>query len=226
MEIKFRNAVAFDEIVSIIERSKPSQTIVWQNSKKKRNVFSCHLIKISEDLQSVRFHLKDYNESLLMDHVVYFKLSYNHSLFKGLVIGIENNIVSIHIPNEVKTMDHRQFPREIFLPKDDKQVLIELSEEIGAPSSQRLKFTVLDISQGGISIIVSENNYQLMHQLEHQVLLSLGDYELSTPVLLDRRYHQKFRYRMRGKIIKANRFGFKFLEAIPESSFERFINQR
>lgn len=223
MNLKFRNSESLDEIRNIIRFSEPATTIVWQNIGEQRNVYNCNLINIGDGAQDIKFHLKKYEDTILVDRPIYVKLSYNQSLFKGEVSAVEQNVVSVQLPQLVKTLELRQFSRECFLPKEEKKVSMEVATDMFEQKKHKLTFTLLDISNNGLSVIVSENNYALMKNFDHFELKSIGSKELDSPILLDKRYNQKFRYRSRGKVINANRFGFKSLAQINQSHIGKLL---
>lgn len=223
MKMIFRNSDSLYEIVNIIQRSEAQRSFVWQNKSGKRRVYEISRLVYNEDLHLVQFQLKNYDFSILVDEVLYIKLSYNESLFKGEVVSIEQNLVSVYLPQELKTLELRQHTRSIFLPKDEKKVTFEIAPEITSDRAHTMAFTTLDISLGGISVIVSDNNKQLVETSGKHLLVALGPHALEEPIIMDLRYGQTLRYRIRGKTYMANRFGFKFLSRINPAMVDMFI---
>lgn len=223
MKLVFRNSESLPEIISIFNKSVPSKTIVWQNKSHKRTVWGVHRIIYDESTHLIKFQLKKYDFTILVEELIYIKLSYNESLFKGQVIAIDHDIVTVYLPEEIKTLELRGVPRTHFMPKDEKKVHMEIAQEITSEKSYHLAFTALDISQTGISLIVSDNNKALVETSGKHLITDLGNYHLENPILLDFRYCQAFRYRVRGKTFMSNRFGFKFLSDIDKAIFNQFI---
>jgi len=223
MKLIFRNSDSLYEIVKIIQSSTPGNTIIWQNRGGKRALYYPSSIFYDEALHTIRFQIKNFDYSLLVDETIYVKLSYNDTLFKGKVVSIDQSVISVYLPEEIKTLELRQNKRIAFMPKDEKKIYLELAPEITSERVYQLAFTALDVSTGGVSIIVSDNNKQLVESSGKQLLTALGGFELEKPVLLDLRYSQTFRYRIRGKTFLSNRYGFKFLEDIDQSVLDQFI---
>lgn len=225
MKMIFRNSDSLHEIVGIIKQSTPERTIVWQNKGSKRNVYGVKQIFYDESAHMVKFQLSHYDFSMLVDELIYIKLSFNESLFKGHVVAVEHDIITVYLPEEVKTLELRGAPRTHFMPKDEKKVHMEVAQEITSDKSYHMAFTALDISETGISLIVSDNNKNLIESSGKHVLTDLGSIHLEKSILLDLRYGQAFRYRVRGKTYMSNRFGFKFLYPIDPAILNQFIQR-
>jgi len=224
MKLVFRNSDSLYEIVNIIKFSTPAKTLLWQNKNGKRTLYQPGQIIFDEALHLIQFQIKNYDFSILVDETIYIKLSYNESVFKGQVINVDHSMISVYIPEEIKTLELRQNKRISFMPKDEKKVHLEIAQEITSERVHHLAFTALDISAGGISLIVSDNNKQLLENSGKHLLTALGRHVLDTPVIMDLRYGQAFRYRIRGKTFMSNRFGFKFLSDINQSILDHFVH--
>ena len=225
MKLKFRNSDSLAEIVNIVKLSTADRTVLWQNKNGKRAVYGPSQIFYDESLHTIQFQIKNYDFSILVDEIIYIKLSYNESLFKGQVLSTDQGLITIYLPEEVKTLELRQNKRTPFMPKDEKKVYVEVAKDVTSERRHRLAFTALDISTSGVSLIVSDNNKQLMESSGMHLLVALGAEELEEPIVMDYRYGQSFRYRIRGKTYMSNRFGFKFLDNINQAVLDHFVSQ-
>ena len=225
MQENFLDTDSFLEIDSIMRFSRPETTIVWQNVNGKRIIYGVYDIIYNESLQTLQLHIRDYHFNLLVEETMYVKLSHRDALFKGHVINIQANILTIYIPKIVKALELREFQRTNFKPSDDKKATLRVAYKEDSTQSTELLFKVLNISPGGICLIVSENNKAYLKNNYSHNLIYLNGVQLKEELALELKYMQRHRYRIRGELHTGQRVGFKFSKAIDMSMLNIFVNK-
>lgn len=223
-KLAFKDTDSYLEIDAILKNSNESTTILWQNKEEsKRVVYGISKLKYNETIQTIQFYVKDYDFDMEEDKVVYIKLSYRQTVFKGEVVSIEGNVVTIYFPKDVKAQELRSVPRKEFRVKDEKNVILKIASKETSDKSIDLIFKVLDISKEGICLVVSDNNRQYLKNTEKHLLTHLGEVELPKGVFLELKYIQKYRYRHRGQLHIVNRAGFQLVGAFDKDHYCEFM---
>jgi hypothetical protein len=223
-KLAFKDTDSFMEIDAILKSSNESTTILWQNKEEsKRVVYGISKLKYNETIQTVQFYVKDYDYDMEEDKVVYIKLSFRQTVFKGEIVSIEGNVVTIYFPKDVKAQELRSSPRKEFRVKDEKNVILKIAPKASSDKSIDLIFKVLDISREGICLVVSDNNRQYLKNTEKHLLTHLGEIELPEGVFLELKYIQKYRYRHLGQLYIVNRAGFQLVGAFDQAHYSDFM---
>jgi c-di-GMP-binding flagellar brake protein YcgR len=83
-------------------------------------------------------------------------------------------------------------------------------------------YQVIDFSDTGFSIVVSEKDLANFENNGDIILNRLQDMNLSTAYPIEFVYHQKFRFKSKGRIQTAYRVGFKFSRSVSKIHLEYF----
>jgi hypothetical protein len=224
-KLAFKDTDSYIEIDSILKNSDESTTILWQNKEdEKRAVYAISKLTYNETIQTIQFSIKDYQFDMNPKKVVYIKLSYRQTVFKGEVVSIEGDIVTIYFPKDVKAQELRSSPRQEFRVKDDKNVILKIAPKVESDKSIDLIFKVLDISKEGICLVVSDNNRQYLKNTKKHLLTHLGEMELPKGVFLELKYIQRYRYRHLGQLHIVNRAGFQLVGDFDKSLYKEFTS--
>lgn len=217
----FRETNSCDEIHSILKLSSAQQSIVWQNKGNKRNIFSLAYFKYFETIQTLELHLRGYDYSLLVDETIYIKLSYRDAVFKGKVLSIEKDVLTLFVPNELRAIEMRDNPRVSLDIKLKKLVSVNIGSLEKPQFAKELEFIITSLSVSGMCLIISDNNKVLFDNNDMYEITRLGEQILDFPIALKQCWIQKYRYREGGKLKVAHRSGFAFDTHISQA----FINQ-
>lgn len=222
---KFKDAFSFDEVHSILKSSTAPETLVWQNKGSERNIFKLSYFKYFESIQTLELHLRNYDDSLMVDETIYVKLSYRDAVFKGHIVSLEKDILTLYVPTELKAIDLRASKRLEINVKDKKKVSLNIGTFENPHKSNELDFIVTSLSPSGLCIVVSDNNKSLFENNDMYELTRIGDRViLNTPIGLRRCWTQRYRYREGGKLFVAYRSGFEFNSDLDENLINQFIN--
>ncbi len=225
MKGEYREANSIQEIQSIIEENEFEHCIVWQTIEGKRKVYSVNTMKI-DDVENGLVITLDHCEHLLSkDQLLYVKLSYRGTMFKTKIKKIGTNSIITDIPHgdNVKTIELRAETRISLDLNEERLVSLSFVHKGKEETENELRFQVVDISDSGISLIVSNQNKNFIENCQEFVLTHLAGQKLSEPIKLEKRHMADFRYKKLGKIINSNRVGFKLNSKFIRDELISFI---
>lgn len=212
------------EIEKVIKKSVDNhESIAWQSTPDSRTVFQIEQVHVDNLRKIIRFKLDDSsNLQLNPDLIVYVKLSFRNTIFKGELIGAEDNFTFVNIPDEIQFEELREFPRFNFTPQEDKSCTLSIDSELVAKSLFNLKVKLLDISQTGLGLIVTPSNHDLIRNND-LIMTALGSIELAKGIGAKVVYAAPHAYRLEGKRIKCFRMGAKLDGFLEQELIEAFI---
>jgi|LULF01.1.fsa_nt_gb hypothetical protein len=225
MKGEYRDANSLSEIESIIKETDYRDCVVWQNQHSKRVIYDLDGLKLLDEQRLVRLKLKNYLHDFDPNQMVYLKLNYRESMFKTVIERIEGKYVFIKLPkaNDIKTIELRSEPRtSVDL---NQEILITLSIMKGNSTYNQhvLRFQLVDISNSGICLLISNQNKIFIEQSDELMITHLGSVELKRPIKINMQYMLDYRYKKQGKNIFSNRAGFKLDEKFLEEELGEFL---
>jgi hypothetical protein len=223
IENQYRTSSNWKEIIKIVEKSSHLPgNFIWQNTGEDRVLRNIQQLEVLPELNTMKIHLADEPDGLTLHQPAYLKLTFRDTIFKVNVLNIIGNVVSIVIPEEVKAKELRANPRTKFKPKDGKRVSMSLAVGIMSKSAATLDFQVIDLSEKGMSIVVSDENLEMIKNSPKILLDKLGTFDLTFKIPVELVYAHRLRYRYKGSIIKGNRVGFRFQDKLKKSFIDNF----
>lgn len=238
---KYRSSKSWKEIIKIVQKSSELEgNFIWQTSSSERLILSISKIEVLAELNVIKLIVESdeqlnakllagegqkssLDKTLNLFDETYLKLAYRESVFKVTIFKIDGNQISILVPDEIKAMELRKSPRKKFKPKDEKMATMSLTINLTSNAQASLQFQVIDLSETGMSIVVSDKNLELIHNASKFLLEKLGESQLTFKVPAQLVYSHRLRYRYRKAIIRGNRVGFKFLDKIDKKELEKFL---
>lgn len=218
----YRTSTNFNEIVKILHQSSSdTKAFLWQNDGEKRYVFEIKDLVVNERFNT--FQVKVSNHGAFKHNSkkpTYAKFSLKETVFKVEVISQIAENISLSLPSEVSALELRDQPRTKFKPSDKKSVSLKIQIEVVQDATQEMEFQIIDISSGGISIVITESDIKYfedgsffeMHKLQGQLIEE--SYELEMV------YSQRFRFKSQGRVKSAYKIGLKSLSSIAQKHIE------
>jgi hypothetical protein len=222
----YRSTLDYREILRILQKASALQeNILWQTSSQGRIIIPIHHFEIDFVTREVVVYFDnklfevDYNTAL------YVKLDYHTSVFK--VTDFRRGPTSIHFsfPKEIKTQELRLFPRQQFLPNQERHVSLRPAATTTRDSGNDLQARVLDISESGVGLIVSETNRFYLKNNRILWLNKLGETPLDYPIICEVVYintevDSKFQTRKQKEL----KVGLKLSSAFPHNLYQQFLS--
>lgn len=221
----YRTTHNFREISKLLANSKNlKNSFLWQNTSGKRYVFNIEDIQVNERFMSFVAKLQHKMFPFFNNlSQTYCKLNYRDTVFKVSIINLVDNTVTFNLPAEVKTLELRRNPRQKFKPSEGKFITVQVASEFLTSATQALKFQVIDVSETGISLVVSEKNIKYFEEGLKFNATTLMDHELVVKQSMELVYYQQFKFKNRGKITSAYRVGLKFNTPLSELDLSYFF---
>lgn len=212
----YRTTNNFREIARIIAQPENlKDSILWQNTGGKRYIFEIENIEVNPRFMSFVTKLSRRMFPLFNSLApTYCKLSYRDTVFKVSIVNLMDNNVTFNIPGDVKTLELRENPRQKFRPSEGKYITVQVESDILPSATQALKFQVIDVSNQGVSLVISEKNIHFFEANYEFMVTTLMEHELQDKIKMELVYSQLFKFKQRGRITSAYRVGFKFAEPL------------
>ena len=220
----YRTSDNSNEIIKIFKRSvSKDDCFVWQHMAGHRSIFPIKSFILNEKFMTFQAELEqDFTQVLSEGETVFAKVFYRDTVFKSKVISSIHNTVTFSLPREVKTIEMRDNYRFKFKPSDGKHATLTFNVDLVMKAKRATTFQVIDICENGISIVVSEKDLSNFVDNGEVTINRLQDMDLSSPYPLEFIYHQKFRFKSKGRIQTAYRIGFKISEPVSKIHLEYF----
>lgn len=221
--IKYTISTDIEEIKKVLLKSKSSsESIIWQTSSSERKIFNIKNINIDDIRKIVRFEFNDNIKDLNRNALIYIKLAFRNTIFKGEIIKLVNNYIYVNIPEEFQLEELREFPRFEFNGNEDKFASLSIKTELVSNSNLNLKVKLLNISQQGMGMAVSYANGDLLKENSVQ-LKAIGNHEFTQPVNAKIVYDEHMSYKQNGKLVKCLKLGAKLDINISQELLQSFI---
>lgn len=157
---KYRDTNDYREILRLFQKSSEYEgSLLWQNIKGQRKVFSISYLEIDFVGRDVVVYL-DNPQDVSPDQPLYSKLSYNDTIFKVEDFFVQQDCLSFKFPATLKTWEMRTSERFLLDDNDEHSVVLSVSGK--ADSSQQLKVSLKDFSAKGLGLSISELNKHLI----------------------------------------------------------------
>jgi hypothetical protein len=213
----YRVSTHWKDIATIlIKSSDNNDSIMWQTLDSHRTIFTVREIHYSAEKKEVRLAFASTADLIDPRIPIYVKLSFRETVFKGQILKLGKDEVTLHVPIEVQIREFREVSRHSFKAG-------EQSVSMKAPNSKvSLKLDIKDISARGLGIIVSENNSHFFQKGRTLTLEALGDTVVPHPLSSQVVYVQKKRTRSEKGQETHYQVGIKMIDQIPLTLLDAF----
>jgi hypothetical protein len=222
----YRSSLDYREILRILQKASALQeNFLWQTHTIGRTVIPVHHFEIDFVTREVVIAFDGRRFNLDPELPLYVKLDYRTSVFKVTEFRQAQNSVYFSFPVEIKTQELRTFPRHQFPFTEEKQASLKPSLTGHRDTTNELRVRVLDISQYGIGLLVSEQNRSYLKNNRILWLTKLGDHQLEYPILtevvyMNNEFDAKFHLRKQKEL----KVGIKLSGVFPHDIYQKFIH--
>lgn len=180
----YRSSLDYREILRILQKSTTLQeNFLWQAHALGKNVIPVHHFEIDFVTREVVVFFDKLRYQIDHELPLFVKLDYRTSVFKVTDYDERHNSIHFAFPKEIKTLELRGHPRVTIAPK--KELTVALKPSVGGPreSGHELFVRVLDISQSGLGLIVSEHNRAFLKNNRILWVSEIGQHKLPSPLI-------------------------------------------
>jgi hypothetical protein len=226
--LNYRSSHEYREILRILQKSTTqAENILWQSQHLGKNVINLHHFEIDFVSREVVVSYDAGRFKIDQELPLYVKLDYRSSVFKVSQYRIRPNTIHFSFPVEVKTQELRLKPRHLFVPSVEKYVGLRPSmpSSLTRDTGAVLNVRVLDISEFGLGLLISENNRSFVKNNRILWITSLQGETLPYPVLAEVMYINTEvdpKYQVRKQ--KDLKVGLKLSGIIPDGTYHKFIH--
>lgn len=216
----YRSSVEYKEILRLLQRaSTDRENFVWQTRPSHRSVLPIDRLEIDFVAREVCLKLLNPNHNLDPDLPLFVKLDHRSSVFKVTQYKVEKGTLHFSFPQEIKTLELRQHPRTVFHPNRDKTVSLRPSLGNHRDSGNGLNVRVMDVSNYGMGLIVSEQNRAFVKNNPIVWITHLDQVQLHYPVLAEVVYMSSETNRKQ----KDLKIGLKISGVLPKENLSKFL---
>lgn len=223
----YRSSTEYREILRILQKSTTlEENFLWQAHALGKTVIPIQHLEIDFVSREVVISFDSHRFQVDEELPLYVKLDYRTTVFKIMNFRQSPSSVHFSFPNMIKTQELRLFPRHNFKPHQDRYIGLKssMNSQFHKDMGSELNVRVLDISQYGLGLLVSEQNRHFLKNNRILWITSIQGKHLEYPILAEVVYMNtevdpKFQLR-RQKELKV---GLKLSGTFPEENYKRFI---
>jgi hypothetical protein len=221
---KYRSSFDYREIIRILQKSSTlEENFLWQSHALGKTIIPIHHFEIDFVTREVVIAYDTLRFKIDHGLPLYVKLDYRSTVFKVSDYKNEHRLVSFMFPKEIKTLEVRVHPRFDVTQKDLSVSLrpsLSGSRELGP----QLQVKVLDISETGLGLMVSEQNRSFLKYNRILWLTELGGNKLAHPVLSEIAYmNNEVDSRLMSRKMKELKVGLKLSGFLHQDIFHKLV---
>lgn len=212
------------EILDTLLKSETSdQSFMWQSYPDRRLLFKIKMLDVDSAKHNIRVAYESSGELIDPKRVIYVKMSFRETVFKGKVTHLTRGEVTLDLPKEVRMREFRETIRQNFPAKSQFVIMRPYIPHLRPDQIPTMNLSLRDLSIRGIGLFVSDGNLHFFKKGKFVELISLGDLDMPRALLAQVVYVQRQRGgRLENYRGAENSVGLKMLDLIPSSHFEMF----
>lgn len=221
----YRSTMEWKEILRIIQKaSLEKDNFFWQTHADRRDIAPIDHFEIDYAARDVVVTFRKPGLKLSRDLPLYVKLDHNDSVFKTTDFKASAQTIQFSVPKEVKTLELRESPRHAFRADQFKIITVKPTLGAAADISNNIEFRVIDISETGMGLVISENNRSYLKNNRILWITHLQRVELPTPILAEIVYiTSESDSKLVNRREKELKVGMKLSGKIPPEAVQYFI---
>lgn len=183
----YRTCEDFREILRILQKSSSSQeNFLWQSDSFSKNVVKIHQFEIDFVARGVVMYFDGEPANVNSELPIFVKLEYRETVFKILDFKVSGNVVTFSIPKDLKTLELRTHSRVQITEQSNKYASLKPSlQSIGRDTNSEMQMRVIDVSERGVGLLVSEHSRSFLKNNRILWLTRLQDQTLEYPILAE-----------------------------------------
>lgn len=213
---KYRDTTDYREILRLFQKSSETEgNLLWQNLDGSRKVLAVSHLEIDFVGREVVVYLENPQE-LQLNSIVYFKLSYNDTIFKLEDFLVQSDSLSFKFPKTLKTWELRASERFTLDEDDEHSVVLAVNDHSDA--SGQLRVNLKDFSAKGLGLSISELNKHIVNDNRSFWVYAINGYRFSQPL------PGKVTHLSKEAIGNRYRFGIHLEKVLPIEAVRSILN--
>jgi hypothetical protein len=177
------------KILQQVEEQKSS--LMWQNYLTHRTIFNIQKVEVSEINQELRVLFNGHDKKIDANFPVYIKMALRDLIFKGEVTDKDNEGVLLKLPSEIRMREFREHVRTQFHFGEKFVIAQPLAKDLHCERKPQFKVHLVDISQIGLGLYITDANLHLFRRGEVLQFLEIDSVKLKAPLLGEVAYIKK-----------------------------------
>lgn len=211
----YRRSRQLKELSELYAQSQGNKSaIIWQNNDGHRYVYSSDYFNINKKFRTFMFVIKE-SAGFDLSKPIYIRFE-EGMMFKATGLNMIEECLTLKMPEEFMAYEYRDYPRIKFTPDDSEFAHIILESDIVKSATQELSFQIIDFSEQGIALNLSDIHLRKFKESKKIILKKLFMVSLAKEIELELIYHKKIRYKKDGEIYTSNRCGLKTKQPIEQ----------
>ncbi len=221
----FRTCLEYREILRILQRSSSLQdNLLWQSLPVGKNVVMIKHFEINFVERGLQIFYDTDKYKIHPQIPIFTKLSYNSSIFKVSHYHLSKDTIAMQLPTQMKTLELRSSTRRKFSELMDKHISLKPSlNNLHREMGSELQVRVIDISEYGIGLLVSEQNRKFFKNNPVLWITKLQNMELQFPIMAEVAYISLDAEYQPNRKTKEIRVGLKLSGVFPPKIYLDFL---
>ncbi len=170
----------FDILVAGHEKG---HCFLWQSFTDHRTIFNIQSFELDDARKHIKVTFLSDGHEVDPSALAYIKLPFRESIFKGRILQVKKNVLSIAVPTEMHLREFRESLRLQFPPGEKAAFIRPSIAGVKEGQLSTLKVILKDVSQKGLGLYVSESNIHLFRTNQILELMGLDSTDLQVPIL-------------------------------------------
>lgn len=220
----YRVSTSPDEIFEILQMAKvKKQSMLWQSKSNHKIIFQFDIIEL--DTKNKKISVKYNCAGELIDPTlpIFIKLHFRETLFKGMVLDLNTDKLSVNIPKEIHVREYRNSLRIGFFQDEESADIKPITTGPGSDAMASMNVSLRDISKKGLGLLVSSKNIHLFSPGVSVLFFGSSKIKFQNPINGKVVYKAEYSKRSTGLSYKV---GVKLDEMIPDEKFDRIISNK
>lgn len=184
------------EILALFQAAQAEEAAInfWQlDADQKRTIFNGKFVEINEDKIKIELDI-DQGTAIDLERKtnLFFRVDFQNMIFKRETVILEGNILSFKTPTEIRLVERRKHVRRPYLYNDHKEISFSAIENQPGEKSKLFFGNLLNISESGVSFIMSEDKFDEFFMGKNAPLDSISEIKLKVNHLTDQKLAPNF----------------------------------
>ncbi|WP_127715852.1 PilZ domain-containing protein [Halobacteriovorax sp. HLS] len=200
--------------------------LLWQNINGRRSLFPSVVHDVNFLDKTVTFCLKDMEKKYRFnsDELLYGRLDERSLLFKSPIVNVNDFLVTVHLPDEVRLLELRNYQRTHY--GHNSAIYGNVERVVDDLLGQKVySFRLFDISQSGASFVIKAKDKKCFNKGDVVLIQNIGETKMDVPMEAEVVYVKDVPYTDGAIKYGISKLGVKFDHAMPERMYNILLER-